>query len=44
MTIRLTRLLTFAEYVAMNEEAVAGGWWRNDPRMFTLGMAWPEPW
>lgn len=44
MSIRITRLLTFAEYVAMGNEAQAKGWYRNDRRMFTPGMAWPEPW
>ena len=44
MSIRLTRLLTADEYVAMGDEAVAKGWYRNDRRMFTPGMAWPNPW
>lgn len=43
MTIRLTRFLTFAEYVAMCDEAVAKGWYRNDRRMFTPGMIWSQP-
>jgi hypothetical protein len=44
MTIRITRVLTDAEYHAMGEEAVANGWYRNDRRMFTPGLALFEPW
>lgn len=43
MTVKITRVLSFAEYVAMGEEAVAKGWYRNDRRMFTPGMAWSQP-
>ena len=43
MTIRIERILTESERKAMDEEALAKGWWRNDPRMFTPGMAWYQP-
>jgi hypothetical protein len=42
--VRLTRFLTFEEYAAMGDDAVARGFWRNDTRIFTPGMAWPMPW
>lgn len=41
---KLVGLLTFEEYVAMGEDAVARGFYRNDPRIFTPGMVWPTPW
>lgn len=44
MTIRITRILTPAEYKQLGEDAVARGFYRNDPRIFTPGMAWFEPW
>lgn len=44
MTCKITRLLTFPEYCAMQDDAMARGFWRNDSRIFTPGMAWPEPW
>jgi len=44
MTVEITRVLRHAEYQAMQEEALAKGWWRNDRRMFLPGMAWYEPW
>lgn len=44
MTVRITRILTLAEFNAMNDEAIAKGWYRNDRRMFTPGMAWYCPW
>lgn len=43
MSIRITRVLAFAEYVAMGNEAVAKGWYRNDRRMFMPGLAWHQP-
>lgn len=42
--VRLSRLLTFAEYEKMNEEAIERGFWRDDRRIFLPGMAWPTPW
>ena len=41
---RITRVLSFAEYQAMGNEAVAKGLYRNDPRVFLPGMAWFTPW
>lgn len=43
MTIQITRVLTPIEYYEMQAEAMAKGWYRNDPRMFTPGMAWYQP-
>lgn len=43
MGVRITRVLSFAEYVAMQEEAKAKGWYSNDRRMFTPGTAWYQP-
>lgn len=43
MTVKITRVLSFAEYVACQDEALAKGWYRNDRRMFVPGMAWYEP-
>jgi hypothetical protein len=44
MTVHIQRILTEAERVAMEDEAFAKGWYRNDRRMFTPGMAWFQPW
>lgn len=44
MEIRLTRLLTFVEYKAMADKAVADGMWRNDRRIFLPGMGWFNDW
>lgn len=41
--VRITRVLTFAEFVAINEEAVAKGFYRNDRRVLLPGWAWPQP-
>lgn len=41
--VRITRVLSFAEYVAMQDEALARGWYRNDRRMFVPGTAWYQP-
>ncbi len=43
MTVRITRVLSFAEFVQLQDEAVARGWYRNDRRMFVPGMAWYQP-
>lgn len=43
MSIQITRVLSFGEYVDMQNESVAKGWYRNDRRMFTPGMAWHQP-
>lgn len=42
--VRIIRILTLAEHRAMQDEAIAKGWYRNDRRMFTPGMAWYQPW
>lgn len=44
MGVRITRVLTVDEREQMAEDAVARGWYRNDRRMFTPGMAWFQPW
>lgn len=41
--VKIERVLSFLEYVRMGDEAVAKGWYRNDRRMFTPGMAWSQP-
>jgi hypothetical protein len=43
MSIRITRVLSFAEYVELGEDAVKRGFYRNDKRIFTPGMAWFQP-
>ena len=40
MTKLAPKILTFAEYKALADEAVAGGMWRNDRRVFLPGMGW----
>jgi hypothetical protein len=42
--MKLTKLLTFAEYKAMADDAVANGMWRNDRRVFLPGMGWYNDW
>lgn len=42
--IKITRVLSFNEYEAMQDDAVARGFYRNDRRVFLPGMAWFEPW
>lgn len=37
-------LLTFAEYKALGDKAVADGMWRNDKRVFLPGMGWFNDW
>jgi len=37
-------LLTFAEYKALGDKAVADGMWRNDKRVFLPGMGWFNEW
>jgi len=37
-------LLTFAEYKALGDKAVADGMWRNDRRVFLPGMGWYNDW
>lgn len=44
MTIKITRVLDFREYAEMGEQAVKDGFYRNDRRVFTPGMAWYQPW
>lgn len=43
MTVRIVRVLSFAEYVEMGEAAVARSFYRNDKRVFVPGMAWYQP-
>ena len=43
MTVRITKILSIEEFVGMQEEAVAYGWYRNDKRMFVPGTAWYQP-
>jgi hypothetical protein len=38
------KLLTFAEYKALGDKAVADGMWRNDRRVFLPGMGWFNDW
>lgn len=40
----ITRVLSDDEYKSMVDDAVSRGWYSNDPRMFTPGMAWHQPW
>lgn len=44
MSISITRVLSFCEYIALGNEAVFKGWYRDDVRMFKPGMAWYQPW
>lgn len=37
-------LLTFEQYRALGDKAVADGMWRNDRRVFLPGMAWFNDW
>jgi hypothetical protein len=41
--MKLTKILSFEEYLELGEWAVANGFYRNDPRVFTPGMAWYMP-
>lgn len=42
--MKLSNLLTFAQYKAMGDDAVARGMWRNDRRVFLPGMGWHNDW
>lgn len=42
--MKLSKLLTFAEYKALADDAVARGMWRNDRRVFLPGMGWYNDW
>ena len=37
-------LLSFSEYKALGDKAVADGMWRNDRRVFLPGMGWFNDW
>ena len=37
-------LLSFGEYKALGDKAVADGMWRNDRRVFLPGMGWFNDW
>lgn len=41
---KLTRFLTPEERAAMNDDAIASGFYRDDRRVFTAGMGWHAPW
>lgn len=41
--IRITHVLSLSEKIAMEEDAIAKGWYRNDRRMFAPGTAWFQP-
>lgn len=41
--MRINRILSFAEFVQLGEDAVARGFYRNDRRVFVPGMAWYQP-
>jgi len=43
MGVRINRVLTFAEFVVLQDDAIARGFYRNDPRIFLPGMAWYQP-
>lgn len=43
MITKITRVLSFAEYVELGEDAVRRGFYRNDKRVFVPGMAWYQP-
>jgi len=42
--MRLTTLLSAEEYMKLNEDALSRGFYRDDPRIFTPGMGWLNPW
>ncbi len=42
--MKITRLLTHEERMAINEDAVLRGFYRDDHRILTPGTMWPEPW
>lgn len=44
MTKLYDKLLTFEEYRALSDKAVADGMWRNDKRVFLPGMGWYNNW
>lgn len=44
MTRLTPKLLSFDEYKALGDKAVADGFWRNDRRIFLPGMGWYCDW
>lgn len=44
MTKLAPEILTFVEYKAMADDAVARGFYRNDRRIFLPGMGWHNEW
>ncbi|MDB5358828.1 MAG: hypothetical protein JWO51_125 [Rhodospirillales bacterium] len=42
--IKVTRIMSSAEHCALGDDAVARGFYRNDRRIFTPGMAWYMDW
>jgi hypothetical protein len=42
--MKLNKLLSFAEYKTLGDDAVARGMWRNDRRVFLPGMGWYNDW
>lgn len=44
MTVRITRILSGAEFNARNDAAMARGLWNTDRHEFPPGTAWYQPW
>jgi hypothetical protein len=44
MTVRITHVLSGAEFAAMNEKGLAEGFWHADRHVFPPGTAWYTPW
>lgn len=44
MALKIHTLLTGEEHSKLNEEAIAKGYWRDDPRMIKPGTMWYTPW
>jgi hypothetical protein len=42
--VKLTKILSGEEFRILTDDAVARGFWSNDPRVFKPGMAWYCPW
>ncbi|CAN2532515.1 hypothetical+protein [Methylocapsa aurea] len=42
--MKITRMLTEDERIAMQDDAIARGFYSNDRRVFTPGLAWFQPW
>ena len=44
MTVKITKILTTDEFIQLNDDAVAKGFYRNDRKILTPGMAWEMAW